>query len=547
MSDISSENMPGQNLNSSPAIRSLRIAKWISLLIAFVLSFFNIVGWAFNITIFQNLVPQWIPMRIIAAICFIFTTLALVLIQAELRPVLRKTIPRILASIICLISLLSLFFSIYTFKSGHESSFTGISFLNFFFSSEMRMTLLSAFNFLLIGIIFFLITSKNPNNSGIAHILIIPVMAVSYFVIVSYILYVHSLIQLSEITMGLDSSIAFGSISAAVLIIRPDTWLVRVFVSSDTSEIISKRFLPAVIIFPVIIGWLRIQSERFGIFSSEVGVVAVAITYTVGLLLFTWWTIRSINRAERKRQASEEALQKSEIRLKELIATKDKFFSIVAHDLKNPFTSLLGSSELLSGNIDQMNAEDIKKLTGILNDSAKNGYAILQNLLDWSRSQTGILEINPERIDLKNLVDRNSSNLQLSANNKEIKIYLESLEDIYIFSDKNMLNTVLRNLLSNAIKFTRRGGKVVVGAQVDSDEVIISVKDDGIGIPENKIEMLFRIDQRNSTPGTENEIGTGLGLKLSKEFVEKLGGRLWVESIESKGSTFKFSVPVKEG
>jgi two-component system sensor histidine kinase/response regulator len=191
--------------------------------------------------------------------------------------------------------------------------------------------------------------------------------------------------------------------------------------------------------------------------------------------------------------------------------------------------------------------EDIKTLTMILNDSAKNGYAILQNLLDWSRSQTGMLEINAERIDLKNLVDRNFSNLQLSANNKEIKIYLESLDDIYIFTDKNMISTVLRNLLSNAIKFTRRGGKVMVGAQVDSDEVIISVKDNGIGIPENKIEMLFRIDKRNSTPGTENEQGTGLGLKLSKEFIEKLGGRLWVESIENKGSTFKFSVPIKEG
>jgi signal transduction histidine kinase len=547
MSDTSSENMPGQNLHSSPVIRPLRIAKWVSLLIAFVLSFFNLVGWAFNITIFQNLVPQWIPMKIIAAICFIITTTALVLIQAELPPVIRKTIPRILASLICLISLLSLFFSIYTFKSDQESSFTGISFFSFFFSSEMRMTFLTSFNFLLIGITFFLITSKDPNKSGIAHILIIPVVSVCYIVIVSYILYIHSLIQLSEITMGLDSSIAFGCISAAVLIIRPDTWLVRVFIPSSTSGIITKKFLPAVIILPVIIGWLRIQSERSGIFSSEVGVVVVAITYTVGLLLFMWWTIRSINLVEKRRQASEEALQKSEIRLKELIATKDKFFSIVAHDLKNPFTSLLGSSELLSQNIDQMNVEDIKTLTMILNDSAKNGYAILQNLLDWSRSQTGMLEINAERIDLKNLVDRNFSNLQLSANNKEIKIYLESLDDIYIFTDKNMISTVLRNLLSNAIKFTRRGGKVMVGAQVDSDEVIISVKDNGIGIPENKIEMLFRIDKRNSTPGTENEQGTGLGLKLSKEFIEKLGGRLWVESIENKGSTFKFSVPIKEG
>jgi signal transduction histidine kinase/DNA-binding NarL/FixJ family response regulator len=242
------------------------------------------------------------------------------------------------------------------------------------------------------------------------------------------------------------------------------------------------------------------------------------------------------------RRLTEEALKKNESQLKELNATKDKFFNIVAHDLKNPFTSLLGSSELLFQNINQLDHENIRKLALILNDSAKSGYAILQNLLDWSRSQTGLLKFNPEGINLKNLIEENIINLELFSANKQIEINSEIDEDLFIFADKNMINTVLRNLLTNALKFSYRFGKIVIGADVNDNAVIVSVKDFGIGIPRDIIENIFLIDTKYSKPGTENEQGTGLGLKLCKEFVEKQGGNIWVESIENKGSEFKFSI-----
>jgi signal transduction histidine kinase len=253
-------------------------------------------------------------------------------------------------------------------------------------------------------------------------------------------------------------------------------------------------------------------------------------------------TARSVNKIDIQRRASEEALKERELQLMELNATKDKFFNIVAHDLKNPFTSLLGSSELLYHNIGNLETENIRELALILNDSAKSGYAILQNLLDWSRSQTGLLKINPERVNLRNLIHENISTLQLAATNKEILILNEVKEDFFVFSDKNMINTILRNLLSNAVKYTYNSGQVRVSTTITTDEAIVSVKDTGIGIPANIIEKLFKIESRNSIPGTENEQGTGLGLKLSKEFVEKLGGRIWVESIENKGSEFRFSI-----
>jgi signal transduction histidine kinase/CheY-like chemotaxis protein len=260
--------------------------------------------------------------------------------------------------------------------------------------------------------------------------------------------------------------------------------------------------------------------------------------------------LNSVNHQMKKeliyRIQTQESLKKSESQLKELNATKDKFFNIIAHDLKNPFTSLLGSSELLFQNIHKMDNETIRELALILNDSAKSGYAILLNLLDWSRSQTGLLKFNPERINLSELIIENISSLQLLVANKEIGLHYEAEGDIYLFADKNMINTVLRNLLSNAVKFTHRSGKVIVRTNLTSDEAIISIKDSGIGISKDKIENLFRIDTNYSMPGTENEQGTGLGLKLSKELVEKQGGKIWVESILNKGSEFKFSIPIEK-
>lgn len=242
---------------------------------------------------------------------------------------------------------------------------------------------------------------------------------------------------------------------------------------------------------------------------------------------------------------AESALKISETRLKELNATKDKFFNIVAHDLKNPFTSLLGSSELLFESINHLGKEKIKELAVILNNSAKSGYAILQNLLDWSRSQTGVLKMNREWIPLRTLIDENIHNQELFSSNKDVTIHSEINDHIQIYADKNMVSTILRNLISNALKFSYRSGVVIIKAKANKKEIEISVKDFGTGIPEENIDKLFRIDTRYSVPGTENEQGTGLGLKLCREFVEKQGGRIWVESEINKGSEFTFTIPVK--
>ena len=228
----------------------------------------------------------------------------------------------------------------------------------------------------------------------------------------------------------------------------------------------------------------------------------------------------------------------------ELNATKDKFFRIIAHDLRNPFTSLLGVSELMIDNSEKYDAEQIRKCATLINSSARNVYSLLENLLEWSRSQTGNIEFKPEQFKLCELVDGIISVLEENANDKEIKIISKIEKGFPVNTDYNILNTVIRNLVSNAIKFTRKGGMVTVNAIKNENHITVSVKDTGIGISKEDIDKLFRIDVKFTKAGTNHESGTGLGLILCKEFVEKLGGRIWVESEPEKGSEFNFTIPI---
>lgn len=244
------------------------------------------------------------------------------------------------------------------------------------------------------------------------------------------------------------------------------------------------------------------------------------------------------------KKIAEEQLEQYASDLKELNATKDKFFKIIAHDLKNPFSGLLGASELLLNHIERYDIERIKKYVKIIFSSSKSGYAILENLLEWSRAQTGNLAFNPDEFNLHDMVTENLRNVQAYAFNKDIDLVSKVKRDLKITADKNMLNTILRNLLNNAVKFTGKGGNILVSAIKENNHVTLAVKDSGVGMSEEEIGKLFRIDVKYSNIGTDNERGTGLGLILCKEFVERHGGRIWVESQTNKGSEFKLSIPL---
>ena len=226
---------------------------------------------------------------------------------------------------------------------------------------------------------------------------------------------------------------------------------------------------------------------------------------------------------------------------------KDKFFSIIGHDLKSPLQGLLGLSEILAIGDEDFSKAELAEYGKALHESTSNLFKLIENLLEWAQMQRGSIKFTPQELYLYKVISQNIETIKFRALQKGITIINEIPLIEKIYADEKMIDTILRNLFSNAVKFTRRDGKVIIRAKkIDSKLLEISVIDTGVGMSEEKVKKLFKIDEMVSSKGTEGEPSTGLGLLLCKEFVEKHGGRIWVDSEEGRGSTFTFSLPVEE-
>jgi PAS domain S-box-containing protein len=244
---------------------------------------------------------------------------------------------------------------------------------------------------------------------------------------------------------------------------------------------------------------------------------------------------------ERRRAEAEIKLKNDE--LLKVNIEKDKFFSIIAHDLRGPLGNFLGLTEIMVERLPDMTPDKMQEIAVSMRNSADNLYRLLDNLLEWSRMQRGLIIFYPELFLLKPKISKNKV-LALEATNKEIEISCDIPEDLMVFADKNMLGGIIRNLSSNAVKFTPKGGKITMAAKsIPGDTVEISIRDTGIGMDKEMIDNLFRLDINTSRKGTEDEPSTGLGLIICKDFIEKHGGKLRVDSKEGKGSVFSFRIP----
>lgn len=240
-------------------------------------------------------------------------------------------------------------------------------------------------------------------------------------------------------------------------------------------------------------------------------------------------------------------LKKKEIALSETNATKDKFLSIITHDLKNPFNTLLGFSKLLLKNHNKYDETKREHLIQLIYESSKRGNELLQNLIHWSHSQTGRLKFNPIVLNLQNIVDSVIYELKTTAEKKKIQITPKIDNCIYVIADEPSTKTILRNLLSNAIKFTHKKGEIeITSTQISQNQtkyIEIAVTDNGVGISATNQKKLFNLKEQHSTLGTEDETGTGLGLILCQEFTKQNNGTIYVESAPEKGSRFAFTLP----
>jgi len=263
------------------------------------------------------------------------------------------------------------------------------------------------------------------------------------------------------------------------------------------------------------------------------------ILETILIIIFTLLIIRILVYDNRK--------------LKMLIAelritnqTKDKFFSIISHDLKNPFNVILGMSELLIQNIEKYPKEKIKEFVEHIYNTSKKTYELLENLLEWSKLQRGKIQPVFKHFTLVQVTDNVVQLVKSMAEQKYIQLSTEINSDITIVADIEMIKTVFRNLITNSIKFTEINGQIVVKAHTESNNLIISIEDNGIGMEKTVVDSLFRIDSKISTRGTQGEKGTGLGLLLCKELVELNNGKIEVESKVDEGTKFRLVFPVNE-
>lgn len=292
---------------------------------------------------------------------------------------------------------------------------------------------------------------------------------------------------------------------------------------------------------------LNIKKEneiRLSKINTNIAIFFAVLMIIVSIVLFSFYRLKSRTNTQLLHKTKE--ISELNQKLNHLNNTKDKFFSIIAHDLRSPFNAIMGFSELLAEQIREKNYENIEEYADIIQNSSERTMDLLKNLLDWARLQTGKIEFKPVDFSLNDIVTETIALLNDAASQKSIQILNTINKEIKIHADPSMMGTILRNLISNAIKFSNPGGKITISTEQKENELVLLVSDNGTGISKADQLRMFKIEENFSLKGTQNETGTGLGLILCKEFIEKYEGKIWVESEEGVGSTFYFTLPDNE-
>ena len=348
---------------------------------------------------------------------------------------------------------------------------------------------------------------------------------------------------LSEKQYTVSTAINGQECNQAILRDKPDLLLLDVMLPDTSGKFICKALKsdPELSsIFVLLLSGMKTDSENIseGLESGADGYLVKPVKNRE-LLARVDAAIRIIQ-AERKIKQINTELRKAN-------AEKDKFFSIIAHDVRGPLRTFVGLTQLMVEGLPDLSAEKIQSFSLKMLNSATNLSLLLENLLEWSMIRQGLLVFDRKELKLLPIVEESIAMVIETAQKKEIDITNEVPDDLVVYADQNLIQTVIRNLISNAVKYTRRGGGVRLSAHaIDGQGVEISIQDSGIGMSRTMIDQLFLLDVQTNRKGTEGEPSTGLGLQLSKEFIEKHGGKIRIESEEGKGSTFSITIPYSD-
>jgi PAS domain S-box-containing protein len=313
MSGIITKKNSGINWSSMGLQPRSQIIVWFLIALIFLISLLDLTGWIFNIPVLKSIDPRWISMKIISAICLIFSTASVILVQTGSSDRIKIIVARILATFTILVGAITIFDFLDSIITGHEIALYRVPGFSLFISPLNRMAFLAAAIFVVIGTAILLLSLKNYKTDYIAHIIIYPAALASYFVPVSYILGVNTMYELLSTPVALNTGIALTLLCLVIFMVRPHTRIMSVFTNNNTGGIMARRLLPGMIALPVIIAWLRIYGEHYNLFESEVGVAIVAFTYTICLVSLVWFSARSVNQIDHKRRQYEEALIESRI------------------------------------------------------------------------------------------------------------------------------------------------------------------------------------------------------------------------------------------
>ena len=405
-----------------------------------------------------------------------------------------------------------------------------------------RMSPISSVLFIFICIS---ILGIRPNNTNIIrHIsgsFALLTGLISSVLLIGYLYNAPLLYGSNIIPVSLPSAICFLLFSITLLrVLDLKFWTFNLLKNNKVTHQLLRAFLPIVVFIVILQGFFD-NVLSFNDINPPLtsALILLSVVFITVIIVFR---VSSIIGAQILR--AEEALKESEKQLLQLNADKDRFLQILGHDLISPFSTLLGYSELLLTDIRKLEIDEIEDRINDINITAQNSYNLLIDILMWTRAQSGKIPFNPQKLNFATTLKDILEPLDTTANTKKITINYIATDQVFVFADIDMLKTVLRNLVSNAIKFTRISGAIKINAKENSENVTISVSDNGIGIKAENMIKLFDISRVITTSGTANETGTGLGLLICKEFVEKHGGKIWVESEAGKWSDFKFTLPV---